>query len=535
LIAALLAAAAAPAGVAWADAGAGPRISSGTDAGRSDGELAAYLRARVAEDAGQGDDAAAGYATALARAPRNPVVAIRAWRAALAVGDAALARQAAAALAATGLAPDDAALLPLADAARAGDPAAATAALAAIGSGRLRILVPAMRAWIAATASGDALAVEAPADDAIARRLLNETRALLLIADGRRAEGTAAIGAIGGPVPNGLHLAAAELLYGAGQDEAAATLLGRRTGQIAAARAGAVTRPTLAFAVSRLFMRLADDLGGDQPSSLALSLARLALLADPGYARARLSLAEQLALADDPDRALAELASIPADSPLGATAAGRRIALLDQVDRPVDALAAARTRAVGPDAVPVDRARYADLLVAADRPAESLPFYAAIVKDDDRNGAAWLRYGIALDEAGRWPEARKALRRAVALSPDQPATLNYLGYAQVERGEDLAAATRLLERAHALGPDDASIADSLGWAYHRRGETVRALPLLERAAAGEPANAEIAEHLGDAYWAVGRRYEARYAWAAAAVTADPAATARLAVKQERGL
>ncbi|WP_342355117.1 tetratricopeptide repeat protein [Sphingomonas sp. CFBP 8760] len=523
MIAALLAAATASVGVARADTG------------RPDGDLGAYLRARVAEDAGQGDDAVAGYAAALAHAPRNPVIAIRAWRAALAVGDVALARQAAAALTAAGLAPDDAALLPLADAARAGDPAAATRALAAIQAGRLRILVPALRAWIAATTGGDGLAVEAPQDDAISRRLLGETRALLLIADGRRAEGIAAIGAIGGPVPNGLHLAAAELLYGAGQDEAAATLLGRRNGQIAAARAGATGRPTLAFAVSRLLMRLADDLGGDQPSGLALALSRLSLQADPGYARARLSLAEQLALADDRDRALAELALVPADGPLGATAAGRRIALLDDADRTDDALAAARVRATSPDAVPVDRARYADLLVAADRPAESLLFYAAILKGDEGNGAAWFRYGIALDEAGRWPAARKALRRALALAPDQPTTLNYLGYAQVERGEDLAAATRLLERAHALGPDDASIADSLGWAYHRRGETVRALPLLERAAAGEPANAEIAEHLGDAYWTLGRRYEARYAWAAAAVTADPAATARLTTKSENGL
>ena len=49
LIAALLVAAA-PLSVAWADAG------------RPDGDLSAYLRARVAEDAGQGNDAAAGYA-----------------------------------------------------------------------------------------------------------------------------------------------------------------------------------------------------------------------------------------------------------------------------------------------------------------------------------------------------------------------------------------------------------------------------------------------------------------------------------------
>jgi Flp pilus assembly protein TadD len=510
-------------------------MPAGADAVRPGGDLASYLRARVAEDAGQGDDAAADYARALAQAPRNPVIAIRAWRSALAVGDVALARQAAAALTTAGLAPDDAALLPLAQAARANDPAAATAALAAIGAGRLRILVPSLRAWIAATNGKDGTAVDAPKNDAIARRLLSETNALLSIARGPQASGIAAIEAIGGPTPGGLHVAAAELLYGAGADEAAANLLSRRTGQIAAARAGATRTPTLAFGVSRLFMRLADDLGSDRPTSLGLALARFAIVADPGYARARLLLAEQLELADDPDRALAELAQIPTDSPLGPTAAGRRIALLDRIDRAPEALAAAQARALSPEAVPVDRARYADLLLAADRAADAVPVYADIVKEDARNWAAWFRYGTALDEAGRWPEARRALRRAIAIAPDQPALLNYLGYGQIERGEDVAAATRLLERAHTLASDDASIADSLGWAYHRRGETVRALPLLERAAADAPANAEIAEHLGDAYWTLGRRYEARYAWAAAAVTADPAALRRLTVKRENGL
>ena len=126
--------------------------------------------------------------------------------------------------------------------------------------------------------------------------------------------------------------------------------------------------------------------------------------------------------------------------------------------------------------------------------------------------------------------------RAVGQVPDVPAEEALAFF--VKRYEALELEVSLLERritSGALGPDDASIADSLGWAYHRRGETVRALPLLERAAAGEPANAEIAEHLGDAYWTLGRRYEARYAWAAAAVTADPAATARLTTKRENGL
>ena len=42
------------------------------------------------------------------------------------------------------------------------------------------------------------------------------------------------------------------------------------------------------------------------------------------------------------------------------------------------------------------------------------------------------------------------------------------------------------------------------------------------------------EHLGDAYWAAGRRYEARYAWAAALVYADDKDAARIHGKIETG-
>jgi Flp pilus assembly protein TadD len=93
----------------------------------------------------------------------------------------------------------------------------------------------------------------------------------------------------------------------------------------------------------------------------------------------------------------------------------------------------------------------------------------------------------------------------------------------------------MLERALALQPDDVSIIDSLGWAYFINGNPARALPLIERAASGDPTNAEIGEHLGDLYWTIGRRYEARYAWRAAALTAEAADQARLSTKIVQGL
>jgi tetratricopeptide (TPR) repeat protein len=496
--------------------------------------LAAYLRARAADADGAGGIALADYRLALDGAPGSTLVALRTYREAVSAGDLALVDRAAAVLAGAGMAPMDAALFPLARAAQADDAAAATTILTTLGTDRLRVLVPALRGWIAFAHGQDGAAtVDVAVADPAARRLAVEARALLLLAAGRVDEGLAAVRTVEGRPDNGFHVTAAELLIGAGRATDAAAILADDRTALVEAQAGAPARPTLAFGVARLLLRVADDLSGDNASPAGLALARAALVADPGYARAHLVLADRLAAAGEPDRAGVELDVIAA-GPLAALVAERRVALLDREDRPVEALAAARALAEAPAAGLVARAHYADLLVANDRAADSLPWYRGIVEDPSgRNRwAAWLRYGSALDEAGRWPAARKALRHALTLAPDEPGILNYLGYNMVDRHDDVPAGTRLLERAHALVPDDAAIADSLGWAYFRGGDVARALPLVESAATALPADTEVADHLGDLYWTLGRRYEARYQWRAALVTASPtdipALTAKLA-------
>ena len=113
--------------------------------------------------------------------------------------------------------------------------------------------------------------------------------------------------------------------------------------------------------------------------------------------------------------------------------------------------------------------------------------------------------------------------------------LNFLGYSQLERRENLAEAERLIQEASRLQPDDAAITDSLGWANYNRGDIPKAIELLERAARGQPADPAINEHLGDAYYSAGRRYEARYAWRAALIYAEGKAVDRLKGKIDVGL
>jgi Flp pilus assembly protein TadD len=113
--------------------------------------------------------------------------------------------------------------------------------------------------------------------------------------------------------------------------------------------------------------------------------------------------------------------------------------------------------------------------------------------------------------------------------------LNFLGYAELERGENVDSAEAMIRKASELAPDDASITDSLGWAEFKRGKVDQAIATLQQAAEKDPQQSEIQEHLGDALYRSGRRYEARFAWSAALATAEDATANRLKAKLASGL
>ena len=93
----------------------------------------------------------------------------------------------------------------------------------------------------------------------------------------------------------------------------------------------------------------------------------------------------------------------------------------------------------------------------------------------------------------------------------------------------------MIRKASELAPDDASITDSLGWAQFKRGKIGEAILTLQTAAEKDPDQADIQEHLGDALYKAGRRYEARFAWNAALVTAEEDVAARVKAKLAAGL
>lgn len=468
---------------------------------------------------------------------------MRAYRQALSAGDYTLASRAAAVLVRAGSGPPDTALLAFAIALKAKDRAGTDAALARMGAGPLGFLSPVLEAWLAVDRGGDPMAsLETARGNTLAMRFAARHRPLLLIAAGRSGDGVVALSALleaGIEGNDDLRIDAATVLAASGQPKLAFPLIaGDRPDYVRLRkRLGKGAKPNAAFGASRLLLGVAEDIAAQDIPALSILLTRAALLIDPGDDRARLYLAEALSQSGADALALGELGKISTDSPYWRGAQAGLITALQRAGRPAEALPLAKALAGDRDATVADARTYGDVLTANAQFAAAAEAYGGALRRAEGDGGWELHYlqGSALDRAGQWREALPALRRAVELGPDQAMALEYLGYAQVVRGENLPEAQALLERASQLKPDDPGISASLGWAYFAQGDVAGALPLLEKAVRGDPGGALPNEHLGDAYWRLGRHYEARYAWSAAAIQADNDAVRRIEGKLAKGL
>jgi tetratricopeptide (TPR) repeat protein len=507
----------------------------------------------MAASQGATDEASRRYSAALAAASGDRALAASALTYAVSAGDGALAVRAATSLAAAGDASPEVRLTLLGEALRTRNWRAANAQIDAIaGDEVFGFTAPILRAWVAqGSGRGDPLAILGAADaQGPAQGYLPEQRALLQLARQRRsgAEAFAAYAAESGARALRLRLAGAALLARRGERERALSLLAGPGEPLARAReAVAAGRPlrgeisTANAGIAEFLARLSLDLNAQEVRPVALSFARLATFLAPDNSEAWLIVAELLAADGRHDAALAALGSIPADDPFAGTAIDLRVRSLVEAGRTDEAIAAALEATRGASPRVSDWTRLGDTYVERERHREGAEAYAraiAMAGEGTAETPLWalhLLRGGALERSGDWAGGKAALERAHQLAPNEPLVLNYLGYAQLERRENIEAALALVAEAHRLAPDNGSIADSLGWGYYLTGDLPRAIELLERAARAEPADVTINEHLGDAYYRAGRRLEARYAWKAAAVYAEGDDAARLRAKIDTGL
>jgi tetratricopeptide (TPR) repeat protein len=268
--------------------------------------------------------------------------------------------------------------------------------------------------------------------------------------------------------------------------------------------------------VAEVLFDLASMLNQRDTMDVALIYAQLSLYLRPHFAIAQLLLAEIADELNHREQALALYRAVDRASPLAWSARLREAAMLDGLNHTDEAVALLRQMAAER---PLDRqpvVELGDLLRSHDRFKEAVTAYdeafARFGKNPPHDWRLYYSRGIALERSQQWPRAEADLQRALALEPEQPLVLNYLGYSWIDQGVHLDEALRMVERAVALRPEDGYIVDSLGWAYFRLGHYGKATENLERAIELVPEDPTINDHLGDAYWRSGRHLEARFQW-----------------------
>ena len=339
-----------------------------------------------------------------------------------------------------------------------------------------------------------------------------------------------------------LRLAAAAAAQRAGDDAQAAALLEMETDpdrqaffedarkRLAAGKKIAPLASTPVEGMSELMLHAANDLMQGEPIPLALVFSRVAELARPDMVEARLLSARMLRLSKEYRGALASIQGLSPQGAFGIDVMLEQARNLQELNRGDEALGLLESAIVRYPQSRRARVELGEAYRRLERYEEAVDaFSSAIALVSEPRARDWFLYflrGVGYEKLGRLAETEADLRRALALSPDEPNVLNYLGYLYLEQGRNLDEARQLISRAVELRPDDGFIIDSLGWAYFMSGQYEDAVRHLEQAVAVEPGDPTINEHLGDAYWQVGRTIEARFRWKAAMDSEPEAAQSR---------
>lgn len=503
-------------------------------AAAQDGIAGSYLAARIA--AGDNDYRAAAqyFSAALVRDPGNVSLMENAMLSQIGLGDIDAAAPIAARLVASGQANQIARIVQLAVDIRNRDHAAAQAALG--GTEGIGPLIDGLvSAWLELAQGRFSEAQEAfdsiaagPGLEAFA--LYHKALALASVGD---FEGADAIfsGTADGPLPvtrRGV-IAHAQILSQLERNAAARDLIAQTFGADADPEFAALTRrleagETLDYDVVRtadeglaeVFFTVAGVLNGESPDGFTLVFARVADYLRPGDVDGLLLIAGILESQGQYGLATEVYERVPTDHPSFHAAEIGRADALAASGRTEAAIEALQQLARSQGDIPAVHQALGDMLRRESRFDEAARAYGrAIDLLGTPQVAHWPIYytrGITHEREGRWDEAEADFRQALALQPEQPQVLNYLGYSFVDKGENLVEALDMIERAVAARPDDGYITDSLAWAFYKLGRYDEAVEPMERAAELVPTDPIITDHLGDVYWAVGRKLEAQFQW-----------------------
>jgi tetratricopeptide (TPR) repeat protein len=311
--------------------------------------------------------------------------------------------------------------------------------------------------------------------------------------------------------------------------------------QIEAGRRPQLLVSTAAEGMSELFYGLGELLASDRGNlNVGVIFLRFSLYLNPDSTFPLVALAGTQEAAKQYEAAIATYDRVPKGTPLEVPieiSKAVNLARLKKVDE-AKSLLDALSRQYPRDIRPIEA--LGNIMHGNKRWAAAADYYtkaiALIGKPQARHWTYFYARGSSYERLKKLPQAEADLQRALQLSPDQPAILNYLGYTWIDHNRNLRKGLALIEKAVRLRPDDGDIVDSLGWAHFRLGNFQEAVKHLEKAVSLRPDDPTLNDHLGDAYWRVGREREARFQWTQALkLNPEPADAEKMREKLERGL
>ncbi|GMQ96648.1 MAG: tetratricopeptide repeat protein [Gammaproteobacteria bacterium] len=152
-----------------------------------------------------------------------------------------------------------------------------------------------------------------------------------------------------------------------------------------------------------------------------------------------------------------------------------------------------------------------DALRETDRLQMSYQVLELGLEEEPDNTDLLYAHALAAERIGRIDVLERDLLQVIDKEPKYAHAWNALGYTLADRTDRLDEAMRYIKRALELSPDEPAILDSMGWVNYRMGNLTEALKYL-RQANKKLKDPEVSAHLGEVLWVTGEEAEAKKVW-----------------------
>ena len=159
----------------------------------------------------------------------------------------------------------------------------------------------------------------------------------------------------------------------------------------------------------------------------------------------------------------------------------------------------------------------ADLYVKGrkfDDAAKALDAAEKMSESQDDKIDIWFKRGAMFERQKNVAAAETEFRKVLAVMPDNPATLNYLGYMLTDRNMRLPEALAMIQKAVDRDPNNGAYLDSLGWVYFRMGKLPEAEENMRRAVELTPHDPTMRDHYAEVLFKASKVREAIAQWEA---------------------